>query len=123
MIPGLTCMMRQTDQVSGFSASASPSSVSKTFSSTDGANHSGTTPTSTASPTGGVGSFTYAWARLSGDSSITATSASTAGTAFTATLAPDVIANAIFRCTVTDTGTGAVATADVDVTIHHVDLR
>lgn len=123
MLPGLDSGMLQADLVSGFSVTSSPAPVSKTFSSTDGANHSGTTPTTTAVGAGGSGSYTYAWARISGDSSITATSAATAATAFTATLAPDVIARAVFRVTATDTGTGATTTFDVNVTIHHVDLR
>jgi hypothetical protein len=123
-LPGLSSFMTGlSDVVSGFATAAAPTRVSKTFSSTDGGVHSGTTPVTTASPVGGIGPFTYAWTRIAGDAAITATSAATAATAFSANISPDVIVEATFRCTATDTATGATATTDVDVTLHHVDLR
>lgn len=126
MLPGLAPLMMGSSEaalVSGLSVTAFPPATSKGFSSIDGASHSGTTPTVTATATGGSGTYTYAWARISGDEAITATSAGTAATAFSASLAPDSMARAVFRCTVTDTVTHAVVFVDVTVTIHHVDLR
>lgn len=124
MLPGLaTAMMQGTaDAVSGFAVSVFPASASKTFSSIDGLSHSGTTLPVTASPAGGSGSYTYAWTLVEGDVSISATSPATASTAFTALLPPETIVHATFRCTVTDTVTGAQRTADVSVTLHHVSL-
>ena len=61
--------------------------------------------------TGGIGPFTYSWARVSGDEEIVPTSSTTATTAFRAFLQQDDTYSASFVCTVTDTATGAVASA------------
>lgn len=124
MLPGLTMVMRQADLVSALSVVTIPSgNISKTISSSDGLSHTVTSAAVTAIPSGGSGSYTYAWTQVFGDGSISATAASSAATAFTASLAPDVFENATFRCTVTDTVTGGHATVDIDVDLQHVDLR
>jgi hypothetical protein len=71
-----------------------------------------TTPSVTATPSGGLGPFTYSWAKLSGDA-VSANSPSLATTSFTLTSGSPP-ANATFRCTVTD-ALGSTATADVGV--------
>jgi len=65
-----------------------------------------TTISTTATATGGLGPFTYSWARTSGDTEISITAASSATTQFTATLGNGDSFSAQFVCTVTDTGTG-----------------
>lgn len=123
-LPGLACvMMRGDDVIGGTGVSAFPTSVFKTISSIDGASHTATTPSSFVTVTGGSGSYSYSWARLSGDTSITALTPAAASTGFTANMPPDTLIHAVFRCSVTDTVTGVVRTVDVDVTLHHVDLR
>jgi hypothetical protein len=69
-----------------------------------------TSDAATATPSGGIGPFTYAWeivSQIGGTASLT--SASTASTEMTATLtAPQTITGEI-RCVVTDTVTGQTA--------------
>lgn len=120
MLPGLAvAMMQGADQVSGFSVSA-PTEANRTQGSSGGVPISMTTLTVTATVSGGIGPYTYAWTRISGDSAITATAPAASATAFTATVAAEETKEATFRVTATDTATGAVATADVDVRLHHV---
>ena len=75
--------------------------------------NSGATVTSescTAVLTGGVGPFTYAWVKDSGDS-ITATNATSAATWFQAVgMKREESRSAEFRCNVTDTGNGNAVT-------------
>jgi hypothetical protein len=124
MLPGLgTAMMGGVaDAVSSLSLTIYPASAHKTQTSTDGLSHTLTTPSVLATATGGSGTYTYGWARIAGDSSITATSPATASTAFSASMPPETDINATFRCTVTDTVTGAQRTADIEVNLHHVSL-
>lgn len=95
-------------------ASVSPNPVS-------GSSHgnlSATTVTSsaaTASPGGGLGPYTYSWARISGDT-MTAASPSSATTTFSGTVPLDSTNTAVFRVTVTDAA-GQVDTADVTVNL------
>lgn len=93
----------------GVTVTASPSSVFKT-----GTTTSLTTSSVTASASGGTAPYTYAWTKLSGGS-ITANSASSATTTFTASgLGLGENRTATFRCTVTD---AASQTGTVDVTV------
>jgi hypothetical protein len=79
-----------------------------------------TTDTTTATPTGGVGPYTYAWTNVSG-ATLTVTASTSATTAFQATgLAVGEARDATYRCTVTDS-TAATATADVLITIERTD--
>ena len=71
-----------------------------------------TTNTTTATPTGGLGPYTYSWARITGSGSITA--ATSATTAFYATLSPESTSSGTFRCTATDS-LGSTATIFADV--------
>lgn len=74
-----------------------------------------TTAAVTATATGGSGTKTYAWTRVSGDTGITATSSSSATTAFSGTVNKTTpIRDAVFRCTVTDASGSAYA----DVSVH-----
>lgn len=122
MMPGLSGVMLQSvDVAAGSGATAYPSSVSKTISSSDGLSHTATTPITTVTATG-TAPFTHAWALASGDASITITSPTGASTAFSASLAPGEAKTGTFTDTVTDAN-GVVSTASVTVTLHHVDLR
>lgn len=79
-----------------------------------------TTNTVTVTVTGGTGPFTYAWSYVSGDT-FTITAASAATTAFTGTItALGQDKTAIYKCTVTDTGTGDVQTINVGVNISEI---
>lgn len=74
-----------------------------------------TSNTATAVASGGTGSYTFAWARISGSAAITATSPSAASTTFSATVGVDASVSAVFRVTVSD-GISS-ATADVGVSL------
>jgi hypothetical protein len=89
-----------------------------------GASASGTTTSSviTGTVSGGTGPFTYAWARVSGDTQITAGSPTAAATTFSATCYDAVEFSTVFRLTVTDAN-GATATADITVDLTWVDTR
>lgn len=74
-----------------------------------------TTPTVTATATGGSGTKTYSWTRKSGDTGISATSSTSATTAFSGTVNVSTpIRDAVFTCTVTD----ASGSASADVSVH-----
>lgn len=89
---------------SALSASAAPDFVSGTA----GVPTVVTSP-STATPSGGIGPFTYAWAFLSGGA-ITAVSPTSATTVFQGTgMASPETRTSFFECTITDTGTGLSA--------------
>ncbi len=125
LLPGIGAAMMAgiPDAVSGFSVGITPGgNAARTAGFTDGANHTLATSNVTAAAAGGSGAYTYAWARVSGDSAITAGSPTAAVTNFSATLSPNDIKLAVFRVTATDTGTGATATHDVTVALHYVDL-
>ncbi len=94
---------------------ASPASLAKF-----GTTSTLTTDSTTATPTGGVAPYTYAWAKVSG-ATLTVTASTSATTAFQATgLAVGEARDATYRCTVTDS-TAATATADVLITIERTD--
>jgi hypothetical protein len=76
-----------------------------------------TTDLVTATPTGGIGPFSYAWARVSGDPEISATTPSAQTTRFFANLGVGDLFSATFEVTVTDTSTGFTATDTVLVSI------
>ena len=79
-----------------------------------------TTDNVTATVSGGVAPYTYAWTKVSG-STLTVTAATSATTAFTATgMAQGETRDAVYRCTVTDS-TPATAQADVIITIDRAE--
>ena len=82
----------------------------------DGVNpSSNTTPPVTATLSGGLGPYTYSWAKVSGGA-ITAGTPTLASTSFYGTVNPGGETTATYRVTVTDS-LGSTATADVSVTI------
>ncbi len=92
---------------STFTAAASPTFVSGTSSAP-----TVVTSACTATPTGGIGPFTYAWAFVSGQA-ITAVSPTSATTVFQgSSMAIGVTRTAIFECAVTDTSSGLVVTTN-----------
>jgi hypothetical protein len=69
---------------------------------------------STATPSGGLGPYSYSWTYVSG-TVMTVTGASTATASFQSpTLTPEQGVSAIYRCTCTDSS-GQTATADIGV--------
>ena len=129
--------VRATDSVGGFANSASQSitigaAVSVSLNSSTANGFTGytpppaapstilvvTNPATVATASGGSGSYTYSWARISGSSAITADSPSSSSTTFRGTV-PAGFTTAVFRVTVTDTVTGQTATADVTVTLSY----
>jgi hypothetical protein len=116
MLPGLASLAGfAADTNSSFWVEPSVESVSKTGS-TSGGPKTLTTSNVTVIVHGGSGSPTFAWARTSGSSAITATNPTAATTAFSATVSSGQEVGAQFTCTVTD-GSGAIQTAVVDVSI------
>lgn len=76
-----------------------------------------TTNATTATPSGGIGPYSYAWEKVSGDT-ISISNPSSATTIFSATLSSGDLRSAVFRCLVTDTATGASAyTNSVSATV------
>ena len=75
--------------------------------------------TTTCSGSGGSGTYTYAWAKVSGDT-MTIGAPSSATTDFYA--GGLGVKTGVYRCTVTDTGTGATAVADATVTLENVGI-
>lgn len=123
-LPGLASGMLQSPVEGGSSsgvgsgsllASVSPTSVSKT-SSTRGSDKTVTAGPATVTVSGGSGGYTYSWARIAGDSSITAGAPSAASTSFSALLSPDDSVTATFECTVTDAA-GSVTRLQVGVSL------
>lgn len=101
-------------RTNGFTVNAAPSSLSG-GTSTPTANTSGS---STATPSGGSGSFTYSWVQVSGDA-IFAVTPSAASTIFRGTgMVQGENRDAAFKCTVTDT----VSTIVVDSNLVNVTL-
>lgn len=74
-------------------------------------------PATVATGSDGTGSYTFAWARISGSAAISATAPSAASTTFSATVGVDDSVSAVFRVTVSDGITSA--TADVTVTLSY----
>jgi hypothetical protein len=68
----------------------------------------------TATPTGGLGPFTYSWTRIAGSVG-TAATPNSATTTFSQFMGASETVSATFRCTVTDS-LGSTATAEVEVT-------
>ena len=99
------------EAVSPLSAAASPDSVSGSRNG-PGQVTSGTTNVFVS---GGSGTITYAWSRVSGDSRIAATVPSGNSTAFRATLGAPDLAQATFVCTVTRNGESTTASVDVSL--------
>lgn len=79
-----------------------------------------TTEAITATPSGGLAPYAYAWTRTSGSHGF-ATAPSAATTAFIATPPGGSIQISVFRCTVTDS-LGASATADTTVTFEELGI-
>lgn len=100
----------------GLSVTASPPALNS------GSTHDPhvTAPT-TAVPTGGSGTYTYLWTLAVDPGDITITSPTAATTVFSIDTNIGETVDATARCTVTDGVT--MATAFVDVPIHHVDFR
>lgn len=98
---------------SGFIASAFPETLA-------GAVISGTDralgPT-TVTPSGGTGTYTYAWTVLESDYSTVINSPTSATTTITMECPFGEVGAAIARCTVTDTGSGLTAIADVSLSV------
>lgn len=66
-------------------------------------------PTATCAVVGGVGPFTYAYSRVTGDVTITAVTPALASTDFNVTaIGPGGFKTSTWRCAVTDTGNGNV---------------
>ena len=76
-----------------------------------------TTDAATATPTGGTGPYTYAWAYVSGDAGLSANSSTSATTTWTGSItALGQDKTAVWRCTVTDS-LAATASSTVGVSI------
>jgi predicted phage tail protein len=72
------------------------------------------TGSSTATPSGGLGPYSYAWSKVSGDT-MTVSSPTTAGTGFgSPTMAPGGYSSAVYQCTCTDSA-GQVASTTISV--------
>jgi hypothetical protein len=74
----------------------------------------------TATPTGGLGPYTYTWAQVSGFASFVTASANATTSFFTDLIAPSS-QTATFRCTVTD-ALGNSAFSDTTVTFQAIDF-
>lgn len=99
----------------GLRATISPGSLGKT-----GTTASLTTPSTTVTPAGGTPGYTYAWAYLSGDASITISSSTSATPTFTrAGMAFDDAFSGTWRCTVTDAASGTT-TVDCALYFHRI---
>lgn len=102
---------------SGLSATVSPGSVSGLV--VDDATFVTVTSNSaTVTATGGAGPYTYAWARVTGSSAVSATSPAAATTTFSATVPLWGMRLATMRCTITDS-LSATVTVDVVVELFH----
>jgi hypothetical protein len=99
-----------------FTVEVSSSHVSRTLS-TNGPDKVVTTSPISVTASGGGGSYSYSWARISGWIGIAATTPSAASTQFTGTLSADDTETAEFACTVTDIASGATQSVTVFVTL------
>jgi hypothetical protein len=99
----------------GFRATVSPGNLHRTL---VGASSGNTTGQATVTPINGVPGYTYAWTRISGDTTITAIASTSATTGFNNTGMVDQETNAAqFRCRVTDSTGGTPLTYDVFVMV------
>lgn len=123
-----TIRMRDASNVlrtvwTALSASANPSTVTGTRGSFGPSALVVTSNNTTVTPAGGVGPFTYAWTHRSGDSGVNINAPTSATTAFYMSMPAGSSTFADFTCTVTDTASGATATAVVGVYLYHVDYN
>lgn len=96
------------------SAGALAASVSPTYAYGTNAPGTVTSNTVTVTASGGTAPYTYAWAKKSGLLTITADSATSAATTFSASLVASQIREHIWTCTITD---NVAATTTVDVPV------
>lgn len=78
-----------------------------------------TSAIATATPTGGTAPYTYAWAKVSGDT-LTVTAPTSASTSFRAGVLPGDVKFANYRCTVTDKN-GLTADDDVEIMLFNMN--
>lgn len=95
-------------------------SLSGTTASGSGGSGTETTGSVVATVSGGSGSVSFLWSRVSGDSSTTANSSTSSTTSWTrAGLGFDETEDSVWHCTVTDLVTAeSVTTANVSVSLH-----
>lgn len=99
------------------SASVSPSTISKTNFGNTAIGPVGPTNPVTATGSGGTGSYTYAWTRISGDASTTISSSTTASVTFSrASCSDGVNYVSTWKCTVSDGTTSASGNVQVTLT-------
>lgn len=123
MLPGIE-MGVQTGGGSGGSGSLVVSVTPATASRTQGtlaASGNVTSPTVTASASGGQAPYTYAWGYLSGSGDIEATAISSASTAFFAFIPSDTTAEGEWQVIVTD-ALGQSGSAIAPVYLHLVNV-
>lgn len=96
-----------------------PTSVTKRSSGTNASGPSGSTAPVTATASGGSGTITYAWTRVSGDTGTAISSTTASSVTFSRSNCSDMVDYiSVWRCTVSD-GTSS-AYADVTVTLGYV---
>lgn len=69
----------------------------------------------TITPVGGVAPYSYAWAYVSGSASPAVSSATAQTVTWSASSSPVATVNAVWRCTVSDSGGSTPVTVDVNV--------
>ena len=117
---GILCSLPMIGAPTDASSGTSPVSVSLNKSSVSGTGTASaiTTNNVTATASGGAGGYTYSWARVSGNSAISATNANSRTTAFTRTgCAEGTSYSASWRCTATDSSGSIAHSSNVSITI------